>query len=50
MNKEQILEEIKSRKNSIDEEQTLRILDERFLALFPIYVLEYAANYPIIQD
>lgn len=50
MNKEQILEEFKSRNNSIDEQLTLRILDEKFIALFPMHVLEYAANYPIIQE
>lgn len=50
MNKEQILEDFKSGNDSIDETLTLRILDDKFLALFPLYVLEYSANYPIIQD
>ena len=50
MNKEQILEEFISRNEGIDKEAAMRILDERYLALFPVHVLEYCVNYPIIQD
>lgn len=50
MNPEKILEEFISRNESINKEKAKRIINPIFLALFPQHVLEYCANYEIVQD
>ena len=50
MNPDKILNEFISRNNNIDRDKAKRIVNENFLSLFPAHVLEYCANYEIVQD
>lgn len=50
MNPEKLLEEFISRNENIDREKAKRIINEKFISLFPPHVLEYCANYEIIQE
>ena len=50
MNPEQLLNEFISRNQNIDREKASRIINEQFLSLFPPHILEYCANYEIIQE
>ena len=47
---EKLLEEFISRNKHIDKDKARRIVNEKFLALFAPHILEYCANYEIIQD
>ena len=50
MNPEQLLNEFISRNQNIDREKASRIINEKFLSLFPPHILEYCANYEIVQE
>lgn len=50
MTPEKLLEEFISRNDHIDKDKASRIVNEKFLALFEPHILEYCANYEIIQD
>lgn len=50
MNPEQLLKEFVARNQNIDAEKAKRIINEKFLSLFPPHILEYCANYEIVQE
>lgn len=50
MNPEQLLKEFIAHNQNIDEEKAKRIINEKFLSLFPPHILEYCANYEIVQE
>ena len=50
MSPEKLLEEFISRNDHIDRDKAKRIVNEKFLALFAPHILEYCANYEVIQD
>ena len=50
MNPEEILNDFMSRNQKINREKAKRIINEKFLAQLPLHVLEYCANYEIVQD
>lgn len=50
MNPEKLLNEFISRNQHIDRDKAKRIVNEKFLSLFPPHILEYCANYEIVQE
>ena len=50
MNPEQLLKEFIAHNQNIDEEKAKRIINEKFLSLFPPHILEYCVNYEIVQE